>query len=88
MARTPLEPWKYVRDRGSELMSWSDRQVRRHNRDILSIFYDIKVYCMFSLESPHWGDSNEYTQYTIFNTKNKKILHYGIIPMDSRMSLK
>ena len=22
---------------------------------------------MFSLESPHRGDSNEYTQYTIFN---------------------
>ena len=24
---------------------------------------------MFSLESPHQGDSNEYTQYTIFNVK-------------------
>ena len=24
---------------------------------------------MFSLESPHGGDSNEYTQYTIFNRK-------------------
>ena len=28
---------------------------------------------MFSLESPHRGDSNEYTQYTIFNIKKKKI---------------
>ena len=27
---------------------------------------------MFSLESPHRGDSNEYTQYTIFNLKKKK----------------
>ena len=27
---------------------------------------------MFSLESPHRGDSNEYTQYTIFNI-NKEI---------------
>ena len=26
---------------------------------------------MFSLESPHRGDSNEYTQYTIFNIKRK-----------------
>ena len=28
---------------------------------------------MFSIESPHRGDSNEYTQYTIFNinTKNR-----------------
>ena len=25
---------------------------------------------MFSLESPHRGYSNEYTQYTIFNMKN------------------
>ena len=27
---------------------------------------------MFSLESPHRGDSNEYTQYTIFNMNMKK----------------
>ena len=26
---------------------------------------------MFSLESPHRGDSNDYTQYTIFNLKNE-----------------
>ena len=31
----------------------------------------MKVCCMFSLESPHWGDSNEYTQYTIINIKKK-----------------
>ena len=30
---------------------------------------------MFSLESPHQGDSNEYTQYTIFNIK-KITLNY------------
>ena len=29
---------------------------------------------MFSLESPHRGDSNEYTQYTIFSIKKKIIL--------------
>ena len=28
---------------------------------------------MFSLESPHRGDSNEYTQYTIFNMKKENI---------------
>ena len=28
---------------------------------------------MFSLESPHRGDSNEYTQHTIFNMKKRKI---------------
>ena len=31
---------------------------------------------MFSLESPHRGDSNVYTQYTIFNIKKKIILNY------------
>ena len=44
-----------------------------HNRDILSILFNIKVYCVFSLESPHRGDSNEYTQYTLFNMKKKCI---------------
>ena len=31
---------------------------------------------MFSLELPHRGDSNECTQYTIFNIKRKITLHY------------
>ena len=31
---------------------------------------------MFSLESPYRGDSNEYTQYTIFNIKKKITLNY------------
>ena len=31
---------------------------------------------MFSLESPHQGDSNEYTQYTNFNIKRKVTLNY------------
>ena len=29
---------------------------------------------MFSLESPHQGDSNEYIQHTIVNIKKKTIL--------------
>ena len=37
-------------------------QDRRHNRDIFSIFFNMKVSCVFSLESPHLGNSNEYTQ--------------------------
>ena len=55
-----------------------------HNRDIFSIFFNMKVYCVFSLESPHRGDSNEYTQYTIFHcetenhTKLSQICSYGI----------
>ena len=45
--------------------------------DIFSIFFNIKVFCVFSLESPHRGASiNEYTQYTVFNIKKKIILNY------------
>ena len=47
--------------------------------DIFSSFFNIKVYCVFSLESPHRGDSNEYTQYTIFNIKNEIILYLSQI---------
>ena len=43
------------------------------NRDIISLFYNKKVYCVFSLESPHRGDSNEYTQHTIYNIKRKPL---------------
>ena len=52
---------------------------------------------MFSLESPHRGDSNEYTQYTMFIQhviKKKITLYYpksaamGFFTRDSRMSSK
>ena len=32
----------------------------------------MKLCCVFSLESPHRSDSNEYTQYTIFNIYKRK----------------
>ena len=32
---------------------------------------------MFSIESPHRGDSNEYTQYTFFNIKKKITLKFS-----------
>ena len=54
----------------------------------------MKVCCVYSLESPHWGDSNEYTQYTVFNIKKKITLNYpksaakGFFPRDSRTSSK
>ena len=49
---------------------------------------------MFSLESPHRGDSNEYTQYTISQYEKKKFINYhksaamGFFPVDSRTSSK
>ena len=44
--------------------------------DIFSIFFTMKVCCVFSLESPHGGHSNEYTRYTIFNIRKKITLNY------------
>ena len=43
---------------------------------IFSIFFSMKVYCVFSLELPHRGDSNKYTKYTIFNIKKKITQNY------------
>ena len=31
----------------------------------------MKVCCVLSLESPHRGDFNEYTQHTVINIKEK-----------------
>ena len=50
----------------------------------MSISFNMKVYCVFSLESPQRGDSNEYTQYTISqckkenHSKSSQICNYGI----------
>ena len=46
---------------------------------MFSIFLNInmKACCVFSLESPHQGDSNEYAQHTIFNIKNKITLNHS-----------
>ena len=58
------------------------------------IFFDMKVYCAFSLESPHRGDSNANIQYTISNIKKKITLNYsksaamGFFPRGSRRSSK
>ena len=48
-----------------------NHSARPDNRDIFFIFFDMKVCCVFSLESPHRGDSKEYTHYTIFNIQNE-----------------
>ena len=49
------------------------------NKDIFLIFFNMKVCCVFSLESPHRGDSNEYKQYTIFKINKKIILNYPML---------
>ena len=68
--------------RDSEGLLYS--QARSYNRDIFWIFFNMKVYCLFSLESPQRGDSNEYTQYTTSQYKKEnhpklsQICNYGI----------
>ena len=60
--------------------------------DIFSILFNMKVYCVFSKQSPHRDDFNDYTQYTIFNMKKKNTLNYPksaamrFFPRDSRTS--
>ena len=54
----------------------SELQVGRHSGDVFSISCNLKVFCVFSLGSPHRGDSEEHTQYTIFN--KKVTLHHPI----------
>ena len=41
-----------------------------------SIVLNIIVCCVCSIGSPHEGDSNKYTQYTIFNMKKKITRNY------------
>ena len=56
---------------------------------MFSIFFNIKVYCVFSLESSQRGDSIEYTQTTIFQYKTENhpaTMEY--VPRDSRMTSK
>ena len=60
--------------------------------DILLVFFNMKVYSVFSLESPHQGDSSEYTQHVIQYKKENhpklsQICSYGFfVPRDSGMS--
>ena len=46
--------------------------LQRFYKDIFWIFFNMKVFCVFSLEMPQQGDSNEYTQYTIPQYKKRK----------------
>ena len=51
--------------------------VRTHKWDIFSInFSHESMLCVFSLESPHRDDSNEYTQHIIINIKKKSTKNY------------
>ena len=45
----------------------------RNNLWWFSFFYIEKVYCLYSLESPQWGNSNENTQHTYMLEKLRDI---------------
>ena len=51
---------------------------QQRERDVLkvSIFFNMKVCCVFPLESPYQGESNENTQHTIINMKTRTIRNY------------
>ena len=79
--------------RANKCSSW--RQARRHNRDILSILFNMKIYCVFSLESPHYKAILMRTSNIPFpNMKKEIILNYpksadmGFVPRDPRTSSK
>ena len=51
--------------------------------DIFSSFFNIKVYCVFSLESPQRGDSYVYTIFHFYHKKENhprlsQICRYGM----------
>ena len=61
MARTRMD------DSNSFFRPYKILPIAQENKHlgIIFLFYHGIVYCVYSLESPHQGDSNEYTQYTI-----------------------
>ena len=72
MARTLMArlPWLF------RTRSWVPRKsfIAADLGQFRVIFFNIlkMVYCVFSLESPHWGDSNENTQHTFMSIENQK----------------
>ena len=65
MARTRMArlPWM-IRTRFQSLQNSSNSSRKQKFKEIF-LFYREIVCCVYSLESPHRGDSNEYTQHTI-----------------------
>ena len=57
-------PW-LIRTRFGVPTKFSDRLRKQMFRKIFVFYHEI-VCCVYSLESPHRGDSNEYIQHTIF----------------------
>ena len=84
MARTRMArlPWM-IRTLFSLPKNLSNSSRKQIFREIFSILYTVIVCCVYSLESPHRGDSNEYTQHTNTVYKIEKIsLNYRYLLPD------
>ena len=62
-------------DSNSSFSPYKILPIAKENKYLMisSLFYHGIVCCVYSLESPHRGDSNEYTQHTIIVLKIEKI---------------
>ena len=72
IARTPMArlPW-LIRIVFESLRNSSDSSRKQTIKEI-SLFYNDVVCCLYSLENPHRGDSNEYIPHTIIISKIEK----------------
>ena len=66
MARTRMArlPWMVRTLFFQSLQNSSNSSRKQIFRDFFFLFYHRIVCCVYSLELPHRGDSNEYTQHT------------------------
>ena len=53
-----------------EILPIAQAQENKIFKEIFLFYYE-NVYCVYSLESPHEGASNEYTHYTIIYRRSK-----------------
>ena len=73
MARTPMArlPW-LIRIHFWSIRNFPDSSRKQILREIFLFYYEI-ICCVYALESPHRGNSNEYTQHTIILLKLENI---------------
>ena len=73
MARTRMARYRGWFELFFQSLQNSSKSSRKQIFMFFFLFYHVIVCCVYSLESPHRGDSNEYTQHTIIVYKIEKI---------------
>ena len=66
-------PWTQVNSQ-NPLSQW---ELLAQNIDIFFLFLEENIRCVYSLEVPRWGTSNEYPQH-MFSSKNKQNIYLKI----------